>query len=470
MFKTKKIKTYSAIVFALALSMGSVLADGFEKDLELLSGSVYFSVETPIVDSQLRIYANVRNNSEYDLSGTVKFYDEKMKVQVGMDQPISILAGSTDDVFIDYQVKGYGDHPVAVRVMPWETDGDKLDNNKVTKNIFVDYDTDGDGVPNSLDIDDDNDGCNDNVDDLPYDRSDCKDTDGDKIGNKVDPDDDNDELLDIEELEKGTDPLLYDTDGDGVNDKDDEYPLDPNKSKDYDKDGLADENDDDDDNDGCKDDEDVFPLDKNECLDTDNDAIGNNADTDDDNDGLLDDEEINNVGTDPLLYDTDGDEINDKDDVFPLDPNESKDNDMDGLGDNADPNDNNKGPVVVLYNSASEVKVGESVDFDSSDSEDPDGEIMLYEWDFGDGQRSTTKHVTHSFEEEGDYKVVLTVTDNQDESRQKFIYIKVINDLTMFYLVVLGIILVLGLLILARMLKEKEEDVIKVKAKAKVKK
>ena len=52
------------------------------------------------------------------------------------------------------------------------------------------------------------------------------------------------------------------------------------------------------DGDGVPDGEDAFPDNKNEWLDTDHDGIGDNADTDDDGDGYSDAEELN-AGTDP---------------------------------------------------------------------------------------------------------------------------------------------------------------------------
>ena len=65
------------------------------------------------------------------------------------------------------------------------------------------------------------------------------------------------------------------------------------------------------DGDGVPDEDDAFPNDPNESVDTDGDGIGNNADTDDDNDGIPDDYEIAN-GLDPLnpadaAADADGD-------------------------------------------------------------------------------------------------------------------------------------------------------------------
>jgi hypothetical protein len=55
------------------------------------------------------------------------------------------------------------------------------------------------------------------------------DTDGDGIEDFRDTDDDNDGLLDIDEENLGTDPLNPDTDGDGYNDDIDKYPLDEDK-------------------------------------------------------------------------------------------------------------------------------------------------------------------------------------------------------------------------------------------------
>ena len=45
-------------------------------------------------------------------------------------------------------------------------------------------------------------------------------------------------------------------------------------------------------------------------------------------------------------------------------------------------------------------------------STDPDGSIVSWTWDFGDGFISTLKDPTHDYSEKGSYTVTLTVSDN----------------------------------------------------------
>ena len=45
------------------------------------------------------------------------------------------------------------------------------------------------------------------------------------------------------------------------------------------------------------------------------------------------------------------------------------------------------------------------------------GSINAWYWDFGDGSFSTEQNPTHQFEEPGNYKVCLTISDQNDTSR-----------------------------------------------------
>jgi len=57
---------------------------------------------------------------------------------------------------------------------------------------------------------------------------------------------------------------------------------------------------------------------------------------------------------------------------------------------------------------------GEAITFNASRSYDPDGSIINYQWNFGDGNTTNTGDpiITHAYSDEGSYTVVLTVTDN----------------------------------------------------------
>ncbi|MCL6642293.1 MAG: PKD domain-containing protein [Candidatus Bipolaricaulota bacterium] len=58
--------------------------------------------------------------------------------------------------------------------------------------------------------------------------------------------------------------------------------------------------------------------------------------------------------------------------------------------------------------------VGDEVVFDASGSKDPDGQIVEYLWDFGDGSPTESgPTVIHVYSSPGQYTVKLTVTDDQ---------------------------------------------------------
>ncbi len=58
------------------------------------------------------------------------------------------------------------------------------------------------------------------------------------------------------------------------------------------------------------------------------------------------------------------------------------------------------------------VNFGELVTFDGSASTDPDGTIVRYQWNFGDGTAEEGRVVNHLYARTGTFRVTLTVTDN----------------------------------------------------------
>jgi PKD repeat protein len=72
----------------------------------------------------------------------------------------------------------------------------------------------------------------------------------------------------------------------------------------------------------------------------------------------------------------------------------------------------NEDPVAVMEVTLIQ-KTAQCYRFDGSGSFDPDGEIVKYEWDFGDGNTDESKEsVEYCYEASGTYTATLTVTDN----------------------------------------------------------
>jgi PKD repeat protein len=72
-------------------------------------------------------------------------------------------------------------------------------------------------------------------------------------------------------------------------------------------------------------------------------------------------------------------------------------------------------PLASLIIDPAQPTAGENVTFDAGDSVDPDGQIVEYQWDFGnDGtidQTSSSPSTTYTYSEAGNYQVNLTVVD-----------------------------------------------------------
>ena len=67
-------------------------------------------------------------------------------------------------------------------------------------------------------------------------------------------------------------------------------------------------------------------------------------------------------------------------------------------------------PIAVAGGNR-DVCSGDAILFDGSTSIDPDGGLLRYDWDFGDGTRAEIVNPTKAYESPGVYTVVLTVRD-----------------------------------------------------------
>jgi len=73
----------------------------------------------------------------------------------------------------------------------------------------------------------------------------------------------------------------------------------------------------------------------------------------------------------------------------------------------------NKPPIADFTYTPEYPIVDQTIEFDASSSYDPDGTIVSYDWDFGDGAKASGDVVTHAYSSAGNYTVILTVTDNE---------------------------------------------------------
>lgn len=81
---------------------------------------------------------------------------------------------------------------------------------------------------------------------------------------------------------------------------------------------------------------------------------------------------------------------------------------------NVSPTAQANGPYTAMMGKGQAVVI-----FDATDSEDPDGTIVSFEWDFGDGSAPATgESVSHGYTSIGSYVASLTVTDDCGDTGQ----------------------------------------------------
>ena len=185
-------------------------------------------------------------------------------------------------------------------------------------------DHDNDGLQNSVDDDDDGDGVNDSQDSFPFNPNESLDDDGDGVGDNAD------NCISISNWTQNDrdgdgvgDSCDFDIDNDGIENEFDSFPYDSDEISDSDGDGVGNN-------------ADLFPDDPSEAFDLDKDGIGDNSDNCVFHENY---DQTNSDGDsqgDRCDIDDDDDGVIDALDLFPRDSSESSDQDLDGVGDNAD--------------------------------------------------------------------------------------------------------------------------------------
>ena len=160
---------FKILIISLVLLSPFVVLAAIENidNAGFVPGPIWFSKYPVFVDDEVRIYTALYNNSQYNISGELHFYNN---VNLIGSTDFEMLAGSgAMDVWIDW-VAEKGDIEIGVEIKNVSimnsneeaiSDIDFKDTQIASSKIFVDFDNDKDGVGNIDDDDDDNDGVSD---------------------------------------------------------------------------------------------------------------------------------------------------------------------------------------------------------------------------------------------------------------------------------------------------------------------
>ena len=103
------------------------------------------------------------------------------------------------------------------------------------------------------------------------------------------------------------------------------------------------------------------------------------------------------------------------------DDNEDNDEDLE----NENNQEKNRAPIADAGEDM-EIFINQEIEFDASDSSDPDSDEISFSWNFGDGKNKQGINPIHSYKTAGEFKVILTVSDGDLSSTDSLI-VKVIG-------------------------------------------
>ena len=85
----------------------------------------------------------------------------------------------------------------------------------------------------------------------------------------------------------------------------------------------------------------------------------------------------------------------------------------------------NSQPIAAISVNPASISEGEIISFNGLGSKDLDGNIVSYQWDFGDGDYASDASASHTYTRSGIYTILLTVTDNNGAKATDSIKIEV---------------------------------------------
>jgi DNA/RNA endonuclease G (NUC1) len=88
---------------------------------------------------------------------------------------------------------------------------------------------------------------------------------------------------------------------------------------------------------------------------------------------------------------------------------------------------NTQPPLATLAGVSAAIAEGGSLTFSAAGSVDPNGSIVSYAWDFGDGTVGSGETASHVYAQDGTYTVRLTVTDNDGLTDTAMVAVSVTN-------------------------------------------
>ncbi|MBI4438075.1 thrombospondin type 3 repeat-containing protein [Candidatus Uhrbacteria bacterium] len=253
----------------------------------------------------------------------------------------------------------------------------------------------------------------------------------------------------------------------------------------------------DDDRDGVENDTDNCPSTSNaDQTDTNGDGQGNACDNDDDGDGLSDEVE-QEIGTETLATDSDGDGVQDASDAFPMDPERVREEppaareegqETSTVAPEATTSVAFKELILQVAESIQATQAPEETDAQSPVADEastrapgdenvssnaafrytrdswntftftrltPVSDGSGARWDFGDGVASSKTEVTHTYNRAGAYEVTLTLEQDSGESSTEHATVTVPffhlqNPVVLVAVIFLALLLVVALATLAR--------------------